>query len=155
MSIEATTLAEESHDLSDSPNLSLPPCVGDSEGESSSDPTTDVSSPEKELPSPVCLTLEDGPSGQEGIREGVGTAADSTTRVMGLLGMGHRLFVPRLLAVREGERFGTFLTHLETRESGTALLVTVQTKKLKTVTWNTVLYFLNFFHLEFILLLKT
>lgn len=100
-------MADKSCDPSDSSNPSLTSCPGDSEGEkgSSPEPTRDVT-PDKELPTTlppvVCRTLEDGPPGQEGIGEGVGMGADPTTRVLGLLGMGHRLFVPRLLAVRGG-----------------------------------------------------
>lgn len=100
-------MADESRDPSDSskPNLTSRP--GDSEGEkgTSHEPTQDVT-PDKELPTTlppaVCRTLEDGPPGQDHIGEGVGMGADPTTRVLGLLGMGHRLFVPRLLAVRGG-----------------------------------------------------
>ncbi|XP_076133929.1 rab GTPase-activating protein 1-like isoform X6 [Alosa pseudoharengus] len=96
-------MADKSCDPSDSANPSLTSCPGDSEGEkeSSCDTTLDFT-PDKELPLPlppaVRLALEDGAPGQENMGEGVGLGTDSTTRVLGLLGMGHRLFVPRLLA---------------------------------------------------------
>ncbi|XP_041967876.1 rab GTPase-activating protein 1-like isoform X5 [Alosa sapidissima] len=101
-------MADKSCDPSDSANPSLTSCPGDSEGEkeSSCDTTLDFI-PDKELPLPlppaVRLALEDGAPGQENMGEGVGLGTDSTTRVLGLLGMSHRLFMPRLLAVREGE----------------------------------------------------
>ncbi|KAG5275422.1 hypothetical protein AALO_G00120120 [Alosa alosa] len=96
-------MADKSCDPSDSANPSLTSCPGDSEGEkeSSCDTTLDFI-PDKELPLPlppaVRLALEDGAPGQENMGEGVGLGTDSTTRVLGLLGMSHRLFVPRLLA---------------------------------------------------------
>lgn len=62
--------------------------------------------PERDLPSPplwaqippAMRRLEEGAAGEDKS----GPVNDSTERVMGLLGMGHRLFVPRLLAVRGG-----------------------------------------------------
>ncbi|XP_041967877.1 rab GTPase-activating protein 1-like isoform X6 [Alosa sapidissima] len=96
-------MADKSCDPSDSANPSLTSCPGDSEGEkeSSCDTTLDFI-PDKELPLPlppaVRLALEDGAPGQENMGEGVGLGTDSTTRVLGLLGMSHRLFMPRLLA---------------------------------------------------------
>lgn len=60
--------------------------------------------PERDLPSPplwaqippAMRRLEEGGAGEDK----AGPVNDCTDRVMGLLGMGHRLFVPRLLAVR-------------------------------------------------------
>lgn len=46
--------------------------------------------------------VEDGEGKAEESAQGSQASADSFCRVMGLLGMGHRLFVPRLLAVRGG-----------------------------------------------------
>lgn len=58
-----------------------------------------LSSPDRELPMPPALrALEEGASSGE---EQGALGLDYTERVMTLLGMGHRLFVPRLLAVRE------------------------------------------------------
>lgn len=57
-------------------------------------------------PPAVRLALEDGGGGGLAEEEGDGggaeagqAGAESVCRVMGLLGMGHRLFVPKLLAV--------------------------------------------------------
>lgn len=56
-------------------------------------------SPERELPMPPALrALEEAASAGE---EQEALGPDYTERVMTLLGMGHRLFVPRLLAVRD------------------------------------------------------
>lgn len=56
------------------------------------------------LPLPaVRTTEEDGEEKSEESAHGSQASADSYCRVMGLLGMGHRLFVPKLLAVREGD----------------------------------------------------
>lgn len=54
------------------------------------------------LPTLVMSVVEDG--GDIGEEEPCGREAgvDSVCKVMGLLGMGHRLFVPRLLEVRLG-----------------------------------------------------
>lgn len=46
--------------------------------------------------------VEDGEGTAEERAHSSQASADSFCRVMGLLGMGHRLFVPKLLAVREG-----------------------------------------------------
>lgn len=48
------------------------------------------------IPPAVRRVEEKGAAGED-----AGMANDCTDRVMGLLGMGHRLFVPRLLAVRD------------------------------------------------------
>lgn len=47
---------------------------------------------------PAVRRLEEG--GADG-EDRAGLVNDCTDRVMGMLGMGHRLFVPRLLAVRD------------------------------------------------------
>lgn len=47
---------------------------------------------------PAVRALEEGASEGD---EQAGLGPDYTERVMTLLGMGHRLFVPRLLAVRD------------------------------------------------------
>lgn len=47
---------------------------------------------------PVMRRLEEGGAAGE---DRAGMVNDCTDRVMGMLGMGHRLFVPRLLAVRD------------------------------------------------------
>jgi len=59
------------------------------------------------LPLPAaCGALEDGEGrageGEEEPAPGGQASADSYCKAMGLLGMGHRLFVPKLLAVRGG-----------------------------------------------------
>lgn len=53
------------------------------------------------LPLPaVCGAVEDGEEEEEEKAHSSQASADSFCRVMDILGMGHRLFVPRLLAVR-------------------------------------------------------
>lgn len=87
------TLAPERDRPSPSPCPSPPP----------SPPPVQVLAPQ--LPPPAVLgPVEDGGGKEEEHAGGGQAAADSVCRVMGLLGMGHRLFVPRLLAVREGFR---------------------------------------------------
>lgn len=55
------------------------------------------------LPLPaVCRAGEDGERREEERAHSSNPSADPYCRVMGLLGMGHRLFVPKLLAVRDG-----------------------------------------------------
>lgn len=55
------------------------------------------------LPLPaVCRAGEDGERGEEERAHSSNSPADPYCRVMGLLGMGHRLFVPKLLAVSNG-----------------------------------------------------
>lgn len=90
--------------MADSKSAPQPPWeddAGDSEGaQEALSPLT----PERDLPStllwaqipPAVRRLEEGGAGED---KG-GLVNDCTDRVMGLLGMGHRLFVPRLLAVR-------------------------------------------------------
>lgn len=46
--------------------------------------------------------VEDGEGSTEERAQSSQASADSFCKVMGILGMGHRLFVPKLLAVREG-----------------------------------------------------
>ncbi len=90
--------------MADSRSAPEPPWeddAGDSEGAREAlSPLT----PERDLPSPpiwaqippTVRRLEEGGTGED---KG-GLVNDRTDRVMELLGMGHRLFVPRLLAVR-------------------------------------------------------
>lgn len=79
-------------DLKSAPQPPKEDCAGDS-GDSFERRT--LSSPDRELPMPPAVrALEEGASAGE-------EQADYTERVMTLLGMGHRLFVPRLLAVRD------------------------------------------------------
>lgn len=54
------------------------------------------------LPLPaVHRAVEDGEGTADERAHSSQASADSFCKVMGLLGMGHRLFVPKLLAVRE------------------------------------------------------
>lgn len=71
-------------------------CAGDS-GDAPESQT--LSSLDRELPMPPAVrALEEGASAGE---ERAALEPDYTERVMTLLGMSHRLFVPRLLAVRD------------------------------------------------------
>lgn len=62
--------------------------------------------------------VEDGEGTAEEGGHSSEASADSFCRVMGLLGMGHRLFVPKLLAVREGG-LGNRRWMRETERAGT------------------------------------
>lgn len=84
-------------DLKSAPQPPKEDCAGDS-GDALESRT--LSSPDRELPMPPAVrALEEGASAEE---EQAALGPDYTERVMTLLGMGHRLFVPRLLAVRNG-----------------------------------------------------
>ena len=79
-------------------------------------PPRDSPSPLPSPPAPPplpCLDPQLAPVAVHGAAEEAGSPgeveagqADSVCKVMGMLGMGHRLFVPRLLAVREREKGG-------------------------------------------------
>lgn len=56
------------------------------------------------LPLPaVRRAVEDGEGKSDEGAQSSQASEDSYCKVMDLLGMGHRLFVPKLLAVREGD----------------------------------------------------
>lgn len=73
--------------------------------------------------------VEDGEGAAEEKAHSSQASADSFCRVMGLLGMGHRLFVPKLLAVREGGLGNRSLI----KESGDAGMVRFRLERAKVV----------------------
>lgn len=91
------TLAPERDPSSPSPCQTLPPSPPSSPPPSP--PPIPALAPHLPLPA-VHRVLEDG-EGTSEERAQAQASPDSYCRVMGLLGMGHRLFVPRLLAVRK------------------------------------------------------
>lgn len=92
------TLAPEQERSSLSPCQTLPPSPPSSPPPSP--PPIPALAPHLPLPA-VHRVLEDGEGASEERAGGTQASPDSFCRVMGLLGMGHRLFVPRLLAVRK------------------------------------------------------
>lgn len=92
------TPAPERDRSSPSPCQTLPPSPPSSPPPSP--PPLAALTPHLPLPA-VHRVLEDGEEASEERARGAQASPDSFCRVMGLLGMGHRLFVPRLLAVRK------------------------------------------------------
>lgn len=94
------TLAPERDRSSPSPCPTPPPSPPNTPPPSP--PPIPALTPRLPLPA-VRRVLEDGEGTSEESAHGTQASPDSFCRVMGLLGMGHRLFVPRLLAVRNGD----------------------------------------------------